>query len=204
MYQLNEEQVSIIYERLRSERLNSQKLEQDLLDHFCCYVEEQMQQGAGFEQAYREATIAITPNGVKEIEFELFFLMNFHKQLSMKKLIFLFGFFAIFLLSAGLMFKTLHWPGAQVVLISGFVVLFLTTLITSVYLFSFSKGRPFSFWFRTLSGLIAIFQIAIGFIFKNFYFPGANVLYGLGTILLNFIFLPLFFYHTYKSGFIKS
>ncbi len=204
MYQLDEQQLSVIYERLRKERISSRKLEEDLLDHFCCCMEARMAQGMSFEEAYREAADEIAPNGIKELDFELFFLMNFHKQLSMKKLIFLLGFLALFSLSVGLMFHILHWQGAQVILISGFALLLLTTLVTCAYLLLFSRRMPASFWWRTLSGLTAVFLVALGFIFKNFHFTGANVLYGLGTILLNFIFLPLFFYHTYKSGLVKS
>lgn len=204
MYRLNEQQIDSIAERLEKEKITSKKLEEDLLDHFCCYMEEEMQKGADFEQAYKKAAISIIPNGIKEIEFELYFLMNFHKQLSMKKIIFFSGFFSLFLLSTGLMFKTLYWPGAQIILISGFVVLLLTIFTISFYLLLFSKRRPLTFWLRTLSGLIALFLITIGFIFKNFNLSGAHVLYGLGTIVLNFIFLPLFFFHTYKFGFAKN
>jgi len=204
MYQLNDQQIDCIADRLHRERRINRKLGEDLLDHFCCYMEERMNQGIDFEQAYSDAVKDITPNGVQEIEFELFFLLQYNKQLSMKKFIFITGFFAAFLLSAGLMFKTLHWTGAQIMLVTGLFTLLLTACITLFYLMSFSKKRPFSFWLRTLSGLLAVLLIATGLIFKSFHFPGANVLYGLGTIILNIIFLPAFFFHTYRFGFVKN
>ncbi len=204
MYRLSEQEVDIVYDRLRQEGVTNVKLEQDLLDHFCSFIEERMEQGAGFEQAYKEAIIAISPNGIKEIEFELFFIMNFNKQLSMKRFIFSAGFLAAFLLSTGTMFKTMHWPGASILLFSAFATLLLTVIVTALHLARFLRNRSASFWFRSVTGLTAIFLISLGFVFKTFHMPGANVMYGLGTIILNFVFLPVFFYHIYKYGFVKT
>jgi len=201
MFQLSEQQTGIIYERLHKPGLRSVKLEEDLFDHFCCYVEEEMERGADFESAYRNAVDAISPNGIKEIEFELFFIMNFNKQLSMKRFVFLGGFAAAFLLSTATMFRTLRWPGANVMLFAGFAILLLTVIAGIIYLARFLRSRSRLFWFRTAAGLLAPALIAMGFIFRILHIPGANVLYGLGTIVLNFIFLPLFFLHVYRYGF---
>lgn len=204
MFQLNEQQIDIICGRLQKEGVTNRKLEQELLDHFCCYIEERMDRGADFEKAYEEATIAISPSGIKEIEFELYFIMDFNKQLSMKRFIFSAGFSAAFLLSTGLMFKTMHWPGAGIILFAGFATLLLTALATVLHLARFLRSRSMSFWFRSVTGLAAIFLISLGFVFRTFHLPGANVMYGLGTIILNFVFLPVFFYHLYKHGFVKA
>lgn len=204
MYQLSEQETDRVYERLHKEGLKSLRLEQDLFDHFCCYMEERMETAGDFEKAYREATTAIAPNGTQEIEFELFFIMNFKKQMSMKRFIFLAGFAATFLLSTGTMFKTMHWFGANIMLFLGFAVLLLTALVAVVHLVRFLSYQPASFRFRTVTGISAACLISLGFIFKTLHFPGANVMIGLGTIILNFVFLPMFFYHIYKHGFIKT
>lgn len=41
----------------------------------------------------------------------------------MKKVVYLFGFLACFLLSSGLMFKMMHWPTANIQIFIGFLVL---------------------------------------------------------------------------------
>jgi len=204
MFQLNEAQVDLIYERLQREGLKNRKLEQDLFDHFCCHIEEQMEAGEEFERAYRNAVAAISPQGAKEIEFELFFIMNFNKQVSMKKLIFLAGFTAAFLISTGMMFRTLHWPAAQMVLFSGFAVLLLTVVLHALHAVRFLRRQSGGFWLRTITGLASLGLIALGIMFKTLHFPGANIMYGLGTIILNFLFLPMFFYRIYKHGFVKT
>ncbi|HYC28585.1 MAG TPA: hypothetical protein VEB42_07205 [Chitinophagaceae bacterium] len=98
----------------------------------------------------------------------------------------------------------MHWPGANVLLFAGFIIVLVTVLAAAFHLIKFLQNRPGSFWFRTVTGLSAIFLISLGFIFRIFYLPGANIIYGLGTIILNFIFLPAFFYHLYKYGFTKT
>lgn len=203
MYRLSEQEVNTVYERLRQEGVSNRKLEEDLLDHFCCFMEERMEQGVHFERAFKEAMYAISPNGLKEIEFELFFIMNFNKQLTMKRVIFSTGFLAAFLLSTGTMFKTMHWPGASALLFLSFATLLLTTLLIGVHMIRFLKNKSASFWFRSISGLSALFLISLGLVFKTFHMPGSNIIYGLGTIILNFVFLPVFFYHIYKHGFAK-
>ena len=204
MFQLSEQQIDTIYERLHQEGLKNLRLEQDLFDHFCCYVESAMEQGENFEESYQKAVGAISPQGLKEIEFELYFILNYNKQVSMKKLIFSTGFASAFLLSTGVMFKTLHWFPGQILLFLGFATMLLTMLFLSIHSARFFRNRPASFWLRTITGIASLALIAIGAIFKTLHFPGANVLYGLGTIVLNFVFLPLFFYHIYKHGLVKT
>jgi hypothetical protein len=41
----------------------------------------------------------------------------------MKRSVYLLGFIACFLLSSGLMFKVMHWPTANIQLVSGFLFL---------------------------------------------------------------------------------
>src|ERR1035438_3773147 len=85
-----------------------------------------MLQGNDFETAYNKAFRAITPNGMHEIQEELFFLLTFKKQTNMKRIIYGFGFFAAFLISTGLMFRIMHWPGATILLFLGFTSLLMT------------------------------------------------------------------------------
>jgi hypothetical protein len=41
----------------------------------------------------------------------------------MKRTVSVLGFFAFFTLSTGVMFKIMHWPGANVLLLAGFMLL---------------------------------------------------------------------------------
>jgi len=49
-----------------------------------------------------------------------------------------------------------------------------------------------------ISGFLAGFLLSTGSIFKILHWPGATMLLVAGFFVLNFIFMPLFFYHRYK------
>lgn len=203
MNQLSEQHIDIVYERLKKSALRNGKLEEDLLDHYCCHIEDAMSKGAEFETAFEDAAKDIAPNGVKEIEFELFLLINFNKQLSMKKTIFIIGFLSAFLLSSGIMFRTMHWPGANVMLVTSLSLVLITMVTVLLHLFSFTKNQSTLFWFRSITGVVSIMLIASGFLFKMFHMPTAAIQYTLGTLIFNLTFLPMFFYHLYKSGVVR-
>ena len=141
---------------------------------------------------------------LREIEFELFFIMNFNKQISMKKAIFLIGFLGVFLLSCGTMFKLMHWPGANVMLVLSNSFVLITMMILLVHLFSFTRNRSKMFWFRSLTGTFSIMLIASGLLFKFFHMPSAGIQFTLGTVIFNVLFLPMFFYHIYKNGIVRT
>lgn len=204
MFQLTDAHVEQIKNLIQKSGLSDKRLETELLDHFCCQIESRMDAGIGFELALEEAYELISPEGLKEIETELFCIQQFNQPTTMKKSVFLNGFIAFFLFSTGLMFKVMHWTGASVLMVCAFLAMFLATLLTAYYLFTQSKGKPFAFWLRSISGLLAFMLIAVGFLFNSFHLTGANVMLVSGTVILNVMFIPIFFYHTYKSGFFQS
>ena len=73
MVQLNDTQVAVILDRIIADGITNTDLQNGLLDHYCCHIEEKMSSGCDFEKAYNNAFTAITPNGMHEIQEELFF-----------------------------------------------------------------------------------------------------------------------------------
>lgn len=49
------------------------------------------------------------------------------------------------------------------------------------------------------AGFIAAFFISSGSVFKFMHWPGASIMLVVGFTVMNLIFLPVFFYHRYKS-----
>ncbi len=49
-------------------------------------------------------------------------------------------------------------------------------------------------------GYIAAFSITTGLLFKIQHWPGASIMLVLGIVLLNFAFLPMYFYDRYKRA----
>lgn len=203
MVQLSDEQVDEICQRITSDGVTTTALQSGLLDHYCCYIEDEMNNGTDFEQAYKKAFMAITPNGMHEIEEELFFLMNFKKQTNMKRIIYGTGFVATFLVSMGLLFKTLHWPGATVMMFSGFGALIITMAALLIHSLQYMDKYSTSYKVRIYSGFLAGLLVSSGSMFKTLYFPTANIQIMLGMLILNLVFLPLFFYQLYKQSLAK-
>lgn len=203
MVQLKDLQVDIIAQRISQDHAINPNLKNGLLDHYCCFIEEEMDNGNDFEMAYQHAFKAITPNGAYEIQEELFFLLTFKKQINMKRIIYGAGFFAAFLISVGLMFKTMHWPGASALMFSGFAALIVT--LTSLLYSSLKNMRNYStdYNVRIIAGFIAGVLISTGSMFKTLNYPTANKQLLVGMVVLNLVFLPLFFYQLYKQSIAK-
>ncbi|GAA4459437.1 hypothetical protein GCM10023093_00430 [Nemorincola caseinilytica] len=199
MAQLTDEQVDLIQLRIEAE-VWDRDLRNGLLDHYCCYIEEQIDSGADFEAAYNTAFRAITPNGMQEIQEELFFLINFKKQTNMKRMIYGLGFTAAFMISTGIMFRSMHWPGAAVILVWGFATLLLTVCLMMATSLKQMAKQSRTYNLRIFSGLIAGVLIASGNLFKLHSFPTANMQMVAGMFILNFAFLPMLFFQLYKRA----
>ena len=48
-------------------------------------------------------------------------------------------------------------------------------------------------------GFISLFVLSTGLMFKMMHWPGANIIAALGFLLLNFGYLPTYFYSKYKG-----
>lgn len=118
----------------------------------------------------------------------------------MKRIIYGFGFLAAFLISTGLMFRIMHWPGATILLFVGFTSLLMTMFAIAGNAMKYFKVNTTMDNVRTLTGIIAGLLIASGNLFKLNYYPSANIQMVTGMCLLNFVFMPLFFYQLYKRS----
>lgn len=203
MVQLTDKQVDIISQRIVSGGVDNLGLQNNLLDHYCCFIETEMDKGVDFDTAYKIAFKAITPNGMHEIQDELFFLLTFKKQVSMKRIIYGSGFLAAFAISMGIMFRTMHFPGANVFMCVGFLALIVVSSALVVNAMRHLHAHSLSYNVRTVVGFLSAMLISVGTIFKILHFPSANVQIVLGMSLLNFIFMPMFFYHLYKQSLSK-
>ncbi|WP_299461043.1 M23 family metallopeptidase [uncultured Microscilla sp.] len=69
MFYLSEEKVNWILNNLRTQGLNDERLEGELLDHICCAVEHKMQENKLlFEQAYTQTIAAFGKEGILKVQ----------------------------------------------------------------------------------------------------------------------------------------
>lgn len=117
----------------------------------------------------------------------------------MKTTIKITGFISLFLISIGTLFKLLHLPGSNLLLLFG--PLCFTVLFLPVFFIRRIRNSESSLEKATnIIGLIALTDIFFGVIFKNLHISGANILLLLGTFLFAFIALPLYMFGVKKKS----
>jgi len=201
MVTLNENQVELICERIFKNPLQDTDLQDSLLDHFCCFVESKMSEGFSFQESVKEASVFIAPNGVGEIEEELFFIIHFKTQITMKRILYFSSFLTAFSLSMYLLFKHLQWPFANILLQIGNVAL-LFFVLPSLAMLAFRNRTSLLVMdkVRLLTGLLAGSLISIGVIFKGLHLQYSSVLFAVGCGVFACVFLPIFFYQLYQKS----
>ncbi len=197
MVELTEAQIYYLNNLICS-KIESKTLRSEILDHCCCSIESLMEKGKSFDEACQEALCLLHPAGLSKIEMDVHFALNQLIPLFMKKLLYLSGFIATFSLGVGMLFRFMHWPRADELLIAGNLFLMFTMLSLLTQLLRFPAAFQGLTYARTLSGVIAGILIAVGSIFKIFHWPTANIQFIVGMVILTVVFIPLFFWQLYQ------
>lgn len=190
MRNLTDEQVDLIAEDIRVRGVFTQSLQEDLLDHICCFIEEQPDDERPFEEIYRRALDAFGQSGLRGVQDETLYLINRPYQKAMKKFAYITGAIASTMLLAGAFFKIMHWPGANAILILGTVTL---SMFFIPYFFYVNLKEQSEKKSKVIAaaGLITALFLCAATLFKMMHWPGALVMiFGFGFSFL--IFLPLY------------
>ncbi len=200
MKPLSTSQVDAIAEMLLAHKLSPQ-LHDDLLDHFCCAVEAEMHGGKNFAEALISASQQICPNGPQEIQSETQYLHTQPNNNPMKKFMYVASFIAAVGLTTGVLFKTMHWPGASILMLLG-TFLFVFALLPLIFYNAYHREQSADVKLRlkVAFGYFGFALLAAGFLFKMLHWPTANVQISLGIIILNLGYFPLVFLKMYRQS----
>jgi len=116
MYQVSNEQVEFILHDLQAKGIELEELRLDLLDHICLIIENTITSADQFNEVYSKVLKQFYIKDIKEIEEETLILLTYKNYYAMKKMMFLTGAFSTFAFLAGSLFKIMHWPAANVLL----------------------------------------------------------------------------------------
>lgn len=201
MKKITEDQHNYIVSEVNNSNIESEELKHDLIDHFCCFVEEEIKKGKGFQESYNKAFKNVCPNGFEEIHKETLFLLTAQKILIMKKLLYLSGFFTAIIITTGFLFKYMRWPGQSVLIICGLAALFFLVLpLLIINLNKMELAKVLSNKLKYIFGYLSAAFFLVFVTLKVFHWPGPNVFLGLAVIFFNLGFLPFFFYRMYKKS----
>lgn len=191
------------YERIRSDLISRgltyDRLLEDLLDHVCCMLEEEMERGDDFEASYRRVLGSIPDHQLPLIQHQT--LLNLDKKYQrMKKFTYVFGLIAALIIIAGAVFKKFHMPGAGILLTVGVMMTvlgFLPLYFRTSYRELAEKKNPI----YGIVGYITLAFLLLGALFKIMHWPGANIVLVTSTGFLLVGFVPLYVVNIFqKSG----
>lgn len=197
MAELTANQLELINASIQSQVTDSQ-LQIELLDHCCCLIEHQLDEGVDFNRALQQALFQLHHQGLQAVESDLYFSLNQIIPILMKKLLYFSGFFCALTLSTGLLMRFMHWKGGDVMLLLGHLFLFISMINLFIQLLRFPAAFKGITYFRMLSGVLSGMLIAVGATFKIFHWPTANIQFASGMILFTTVFVPLFFWQLYQ------
>jgi hypothetical protein len=190
MRNLTDEQIDFIADDIRIRGVFTQSLQEDLLDHICCFIEEQPDDERPFAEIYRQALEAFGQQGLQGIQDETLFLINRPYQNAMKKFAYITGAIASISLVAGALFKIQHWPGANLMLLIGTLTLSMFFIPYFFYVNLKEQTEKKSKVVAAL-GLITALFLCAGALFKLLHWPGATLIIG-GFGVFFLVFLPLY------------
>jgi len=191
MYALNEQQIDFILNDIKIRGVEMEDLQLNLLDHICCIIEYELEQEGDFKNFYHKTISKFFKKELKEIEEETKLLLTFKHYYAMKKTMNTVGIIASIGIVLGSIFRFQHWPGANVMLLLGVILIsfvFLPLMFTLKLRESTEKRD------RTILiiGCVVSILLIIAAAFKLMHWPGGNILVGLGMVSLLLIFVPVY------------
>ena len=154
---LSDFQFDVLEKHLQAEGFRRGGLFQDVLDHMYCLTTRYMENGLSFEQAMKMASSDLHPDGLGGIDEEVTQYLHFSFHCRMNKLLYGAAFVAAFGQTLYILFKTLHWPAANLSLIVACTALLLVVIpiLTWQYLRTRSTKSALVRW-RIVSGILAL------------------------------------------------
>lgn len=199
MYCLSDKQIDFIFNDICARGVEMESLQQNLLDHICCIIEQNLEDEKDFELFYNQTIKTFYKHELWEIEEETIQLLTFKNYYAMKKIMLVTGTLSVSFLAQGLIFKFMHWPGAAMGILLGLVMMSLVFLPLLFVLKIKEKQQTkekLTIAFGTLAGIL----ITLGTLFKIMHWPYANMMItgSMGVTML--LFLPMYFFSGIRNA----
>ena len=202
MHSLGDIEVDFIDSDLKSRGIVLEDLRNNLLDHICCIIENEITVEDNFHEYYEAILPRFFDNQLSEIQTDTDNLLKFKNFYIMKKILKYSGAATVVLTLLGAIFKSAHWPGAALLIILGgfsFSVIYIPLLIILKLKDEESKIDKLVHTF----GLILAIFLSAGVLFKIMRWPFANNLMFYSTLLFTFVFVPIYFITRFRRPDLK-
>lgn len=198
MYNLSERQVDFILDDIEKKGVITEDVRFNILDHVCCIIENEMDQGMNFNEFYRDTIARFYKKELGEIEEETQTLLTFKNYYAMKRTLKISGITSIILIMIGVIFKSMHWPGAGFAVVLGLTFFSLIFIPLNIVL-KFKDDKEKNNRLIMTIGMLTASTATIGVLFKIMHWPYANILMFSSLLVFMLIFIPIYFVVKYRD-----
>ena len=198
MYNVSDDQVEFILNDIEKRGVTTEDVRYNILDHVCCIIENDFKDGKDFFKFYENTIARFYKKELSEIERETENLLTFKYYYAMKRTLKITGLISVVLIVIGAIFKVMHWPGAGVMYVSGFVIFCLLFIPLNIVLQSRDNKNRIDKTVMIL-GLLLTISGSFGLLFKVMHWPGASILFFGSLGLFGLVFIPLYFITRYRN-----
>jgi len=200
MNSLTEKQIDYITQTVNESTIQSKAMKEDLIDHFCCAIEADMQKGTSFETAYNKAYYYICPEGFDEIQRETIYLLTSKNIKKMNKLLYLSGYLSAIGATTTLFLMLNKFPfGSIAFLITSVILLFVFLPMLFWHLYQQDSTQSYSRKTMYIGGFVGIELLGVFYISYIMHWPLAGVALLSVVLLLNFALFPMWFLKMYRK-----
>jgi hypothetical protein len=193
---LTDKHIHVLQDWLFDQGISNDSLMPDLIDHLACLVENHMRDGKGFHESFLLASTQFSRHELLKTQESTLFLLS-QKNRTMKLFTGWAGIFSALLIFVAVLFKVLHFPGANIGLVSGLSFVAIIVLPCMAYI-GYDRRSGIIANLTTISVYLAGMALTVGGLFKIMHWPYATFITSVGFFLLCLIFLPLYFVRSYK------
>jgi hypothetical protein len=198
VYSISEDQVDFILDDIEKRGVVTEDVSYNILDHVCCIIENEMNEGSNFKEFYRNTITKFYKKELSEIEEETQILLTFKNYHAMKRTLKISGITSIILMIIGITFKALHLKGAGISIVLGLVFFSLIFIPLNIIL-KFKDDKKLSNRATMTIGFLAASAASIGVLFKIMHWPYANIVMFSSLFVFTVVFIPTYFIVNYKD-----
>lgn len=198
MYRISDQQIDYILSDIGARDVEMESLQQNLLDHICCIIENNLEENGDFESFYKQTIQTFYKDELWEIEEETLLLLTYKNYYTMKKIMINSGIAAATFFIIGSFFKFMHWPGASMLIMLGMII---GALIFLPLIFLTKKSETTESRDKLVLGIGVTNGIlfCVYSLFKVMHWPYASNLWFITLGLFSFVFIPLYFFNGIKN-----
>jgi hypothetical protein len=195
-YKLSKNEIDFIKDDVKKSGISFSHLEDELIDHICCMVEELINDGFTFNTALTRVRKDIGIDSLKAIEIQTIILIN-KKFQGMKKTMKITGIIGLSTIIISSIMKIMHWPGANLLLTLGFATLLLAYLPALSLTLRKEKILKRKMQLSYV-GIITAFVMLLHFLFTLMHWPFDDYFKIISWVLM-LVFLIMLYYNVMRS-----